>query len=43
MKTTDDWTLKGVVVKEGASIGAAAIVMAGIEIGAWALVGLAAS
>ncbi len=39
MKTTDDWTLKGVVVKEGASIGAGAIVMAGIEIGAWALVG----
>ena len=39
MKTTADWTLKGVVVREGASVGAGAIVMAGIEIGAWALVG----
>jgi len=36
------WTRRGVVVRHGASIGAAAVVVAGVEIGPWALVGAGA-
>ncbi len=39
MKEPADWTLQGVVLEEGASVGAGAIVMAGTRVGAWALVG----
>jgi acetyltransferase-like isoleucine patch superfamily enzyme len=36
--TTEHWRVQGVVVNEGASVGAGAVVVAGTTIGAWALV-----
>lgn len=39
LKLASDWTATGVVVREGASIGARAICIAPVTIGAWALVG----
>lgn len=39
LKTTDDWTLGRTVVRSGAAIGAGAVVVTGIEIGCWAMVG----
>jgi len=41
-KSTSDWNKAGVVVGEGASIGAGAICVGPIEIGKWALVGAGA-
>ena len=38
LKRSSDWTPKGVVVREGASLGARAVVVAGLVIGRWALV-----
>jgi UDP-2-acetamido-3-amino-2,3-dideoxy-glucuronate N-acetyltransferase len=38
-KNADDWEPVGVIVREGASIGAGAICVAPVTIGAWALVG----
>jgi UDP-2-acetamido-3-amino-2,3-dideoxy-glucuronate N-acetyltransferase len=38
LKRSDDWEPKGVIVREGASLGAHAVVVAGCEIGNWALV-----
>jgi len=38
LKRPADWDAKGVVVREGASIGARAVILAGVEIGRWALV-----
>lgn len=38
LKRSADWDACGVVVHEGASIGARAVVVAGVEIGRWALV-----
>ncbi|MCH7698032.1 MAG: N-acetyltransferase [Chloroflexi bacterium] len=38
-KTDDDWELERTLVREGASIGAGAIVLPGLTIGAWAVVG----
>lgn len=38
LKRPSDWNAKGVVVRKGASIGARAVVLAGREIGCWALV-----
>jgi UDP-2-acetamido-3-amino-2,3-dideoxy-glucuronate N-acetyltransferase len=38
LKRPDDWDAMGVVVKEGASLGARAVVVAGCTIGRWALV-----
>jgi acetyltransferase-like isoleucine patch superfamily enzyme len=38
LKTGDDWEMTGVVVMEGASIGAGSIVLGGVEIGEWALI-----
>ena len=38
LKRSDDWHAQGVVVREGASLGARAVVVAGCEIGRWALV-----
>ncbi len=37
-KTADDWEPRGITVGDGASIGAGAIILPGVEIGAWALV-----
>jgi UDP-2-acetamido-3-amino-2,3-dideoxy-glucuronate N-acetyltransferase len=42
LKSDDDWELGRILVKEGASIGAGAIVVAGVTIGRWALVGAGA-
>ena len=39
LKSASDWTATGVVVRQGASIGAGAICIAPVTIGAWALVG----
>src|SRR3990172_4248367 len=41
LKSEADWTQKETIVREGASIGAHATVMAGVEIGAWAMIGAA--
>jgi UDP-2-acetamido-3-amino-2,3-dideoxy-glucuronate N-acetyltransferase len=38
LKRTDDWEARGVTVKEGAAVGARAVVVAGRTIGRWALV-----
>jgi UDP-2-acetamido-3-amino-2,3-dideoxy-glucuronate N-acetyltransferase len=38
LKTSADWTAAGVVVREGASLGARSVVVAGRVIGRWALV-----
>jgi UDP-2-acetamido-3-amino-2,3-dideoxy-glucuronate N-acetyltransferase len=42
LKRTDDWNARGVVVGEGASLGARSVVVAGRRIGRWALVGAGA-
>jgi UDP-2-acetamido-3-amino-2,3-dideoxy-glucuronate N-acetyltransferase len=38
LKRPDDWTAAGVVVREGAAVGARAVILAGRVIGRWALV-----
>jgi UDP-2-acetamido-3-amino-2,3-dideoxy-glucuronate N-acetyltransferase len=38
LKRPDDWAAHGVVVKEGAAVGARAVVLAGRTVGRWALV-----
>lgn len=38
-KTAHDWSVSGVHVEDGASLGAGTIVIGGVTIGAWALVG----
>jgi acetyltransferase-like isoleucine patch superfamily enzyme len=38
LKRPDDWEAQGVVVREGASLGANVTVIAGVVIGRWALV-----
>jgi UDP-2-acetamido-3-amino-2,3-dideoxy-glucuronate N-acetyltransferase len=38
VKRPDDWDARGVLVREGAAIGARAVVVAGLTIGRWALV-----
>ena len=38
LKRPADWDARGVVVREGASIGARAVIVAGVEIGRWALI-----
>jgi UDP-2-acetamido-3-amino-2,3-dideoxy-glucuronate N-acetyltransferase len=38
LKRHDDWEARGVVVREGASLGARAVVVAGVTIGRWAMV-----
>lgn len=38
LKTSSDWDMVGVTVRTGASIGARAVVLGGVEIGEWALV-----
>lgn len=39
LKTTDDWTLGTTTVRQGASIGAGAVIVTGVEIGRWAMIG----
>jgi len=39
LKTTDDWQLEKTFVRFGAAIGAGAVIVAGVEIGRWAMVG----
>lgn len=39
LKNADDWVPVGVIVREGASVGAGAICVAPVTIGAWAMVG----
>ena len=41
-KSADDWEAKGTIVGEGGSIGARAVVVAGVEIGPWAMIGAGA-
>jgi UDP-2-acetamido-3-amino-2,3-dideoxy-glucuronate N-acetyltransferase len=38
IKRAGDWEARGVVVREGASLGASAVVVAGCSVGRWALV-----
>jgi UDP-2-acetamido-3-amino-2,3-dideoxy-glucuronate N-acetyltransferase len=38
LKRPADWDAEGVVVREGASVGARAVILAGVQIGRWALV-----
>lgn len=38
LKTADDWDSVGVVVEEGASVGAGAVCVAPVTVGAWAMV-----
>ncbi len=38
LKTIQDWQAEGVQIATGASIGAAAVVLGGVTVGAWALV-----
>lgn len=38
LKRPEDWDAKGVVVREGAALGARAVVVAGRQVGRWALV-----
>lgn len=38
LKSASDWESKGVRVRRGASIGAGAVVLSGVEVGEWALV-----
>jgi len=40
--TDDDWTVVPTLVKEGASIGAGSVVLPGVTIGRWAMVGAGA-
>ncbi len=42
LKRAEDWLALGVRVREGASIGARAVILAGCEIGRWAMVGAGA-
>jgi UDP-2-acetamido-3-amino-2,3-dideoxy-glucuronate N-acetyltransferase len=39
LKAAADWESKGVTVRKGAAIGARSVVLGGVEVGAWALVG----
>jgi acetyltransferase-like isoleucine patch superfamily enzyme len=39
LKSADDWTLGRTVVQEGAAIGAGAVIVTGITIGRWSMVG----
>jgi acetyltransferase-like isoleucine patch superfamily enzyme len=38
LKTGADWEMVGVTVRHGASVGAGAVVLGGVEIGEWALI-----
>jgi UDP-2-acetamido-3-amino-2,3-dideoxy-glucuronate N-acetyltransferase len=38
LKRPADWAARGVVVRQGAALGARAVILAGVEVGRWALV-----
>lgn len=42
LKRPEDWKALGVLVRQGASLGARAVILPGVEIGRWALVGAGA-
>lgn len=42
VKTSDDWVAQGVEIAEGASIGAMATIVGGVQVGTWAMVGAGA-
>jgi UDP-2-acetamido-3-amino-2,3-dideoxy-glucuronate N-acetyltransferase len=42
LKRTEDWNASGVVVREGGSVGARAVILPGCAIGQWAMVGAGA-
>lgn len=42
LASDDDWTVSPILVREGASIGAAAVVLPGVTVGRWAMVGAGA-
>ena len=42
LKTADDWTAEPILVRYGASVGAGVIVLPGVVVGRWALVGAGA-
>ena len=39
LKSADDWEVAPTLVREGASVGAQSVVVAGVTIGRWALIG----
>ena len=42
LKTSDDWVATGVEIQNGASVGALAVVLGGVTVGVWAMVGAGA-
>lgn len=42
LKSGDDWTMTPTLVKEGASLGGGAVIVCGVSIGRWAMVGAGA-
>lgn len=42
LKSGDDWTMTPTVIKEGASLGGGAVIVCGVTIGRWAMVGAGA-
>jgi UDP-2-acetamido-3-amino-2,3-dideoxy-glucuronate N-acetyltransferase len=42
LKSENDWNSAGVVVREGAAVGARAVVVAGVTVGRWSVVGAGA-
>jgi acetyltransferase-like isoleucine patch superfamily enzyme len=42
LKSSADWEAEGVTVRDGASIGAGAILIGGVTVGSWALIGAGA-
>jgi UDP-2-acetamido-3-amino-2,3-dideoxy-glucuronate N-acetyltransferase len=42
LKGDDDWAVEGITVRRGASIGAHAVILPGVQIGRWAIVGAGA-
>ncbi len=43
LKSGSDWEASGVTVRRGAAVGARAVVLPGVEIGAWSMVGAGAT
>ncbi len=43
LKSGSDWEANGVTVRRGAAIGARAVVLPGVEIGAWSMIGAGAT
>ena len=39
LKNGNDWQIKGITIKKGASIGARTVILPGVTIGAWAMIG----